>query len=101
MSQKGTCVMFFYGRSQPRNERIEALLVGALVHAKAEYENSKQSFDFAVAQRYDLGINHPDASVGLTQVTKEYTHAASQYRCAFVALNRFILYDEIPEDLKQ
>ena len=50
--------------STPVTERrgIEALLVGAVTHAKAEYERSKKAFDVAVGYRNDLGANHLDGN---------------------------------------
>ena len=81
-------------------ERIEALLIRALAHAKAEYEGSKRQFDQASTHRNDLGLNHTAGGVALTQATKAYNQALGEYRIALMTFNRFILDGKIPDDLR-
>ena len=87
-----------YGHSE--QERIEALLIRTLAHAKAEYEGSKRQFYQASAHRNDLGLNQTDGGVAFTQATKAYNYALGKYRTALIAFNRFILDGKIPDDLR-
>lgn len=82
--------------SYDEHYKMEARLLGAVVHAKIEYEESKKEFEIAKQRSEDVGLQHADGCLSLSQAVRKQRITFRHYMEALRRFNRFILDKKHP-----
>lgn len=69
-----------------------------LTEARRRYELAKKRFDIAVEDARNRGLNQPDGSHSLLNVSRDYHYCLAEYRKALDQFCEFTLHGKIPQN---